>query len=1237
MPHQTPFNWDELSVENDAQSPVIPGIEESVYSRLEIDHQLIDGHARWQAVDPSRSFIVQAPAGSGKTSLLSQRFLVLLSQVEKPEQIVAMTFTKKAAAEMRRRILELLQQGAEPLAQSTSLVDRNNWHLAQAVLRRDQAQNWQLLKNPNRLRIKTIDGMNGFLAGQMPLLSKLGASSKISTQPERLYQQAVRQCFQDDQVQPQVAGLLRLVNGRITQAENLLIGMLAKRDQWMATVLAYQVGQDEAPHVTHQVRQHLQASLQVLVDQELNAHRQVLTSLAAPFAEICQVAEYSQSKDQPQLAAIANAWPFDGDLMLQQWQCLADWILTKDSKGFRKPRGLNKNNGFPPEKGQEKQWKQRMQDALQILSDAAEKQPEILTAVAALKTLPEPIFTDQQWHVLQHILQLLALSVGYLKLCFQQSGEVDFIEVAQAASEALGSELAPTDLAQQLDYQIHHLLIDEFQDTSSEQYRLLNKLVAGWQPDEGRTLFIVGDPMQSIYRFREAEVGNFLKAWQGKVADVTLTPLNLQVNFRSNLGVVNWVNQVFAKIFPSQSHMSKGAVRYSESRAFSQNQAPAVFEHFALERSAQQEAQQVVAIIEQALHTTADAEAAPTIAVLGRNRSHLALIAGVLKQRQIAFRAVELESLAQCQEVQDVLALTRAFLHQADRAAWIALLRSPMIGLSLKSLQQLIGSAPYQTVWQLLQNAFSETAPAYLSAPELARLQQLMRVMPWAWKAQGTTRFAQLIRELWWVLDGPVTLGGSAFEHVTSSANQEASIALENVEVFLQALEQQQQNSDGVEASLWTPESLQTLVDGLYARAAVSEQSRQVELMTMHKSKGLEFDTVILPGLQRKPRADDAKLLNWLEFSTAQKAHFVMAPLDQKGQQTSGLTELLKRFEKEKAAYEVARLFYVAATRAKRQLHLFASVAVKTEAGGDVTLLPPSAESIFACWWPLVQPSFTKLLTAYEAETADQQALENYVPKVKRLPAQFRSFASWQSLDNPTPKVNSKLVQSSSIPEPRLPAFADKTDTVESSSAFHLSNIFSTVIGDLVHRLLQQVVQQQALMTERGLQLSAALKTQDSVFFQTYIQLMEAAARHYLVQQGVANFLLNQAWQVVETTLYNSFQNAKVCWALLNSHRDSKTEWAMHSSTANGQLEKHIIDRSFIDEHGVRWILDYKTSHSLGEGVAQTSESISRFIESQTEFYRPQLQRYAELLKARENRPQKCVLYFAYFDQWVEW
>lgn len=144
--------------------------------------QLVDSDQRQRALDPNASFIVQAPAGSGKTELLVRRYLVLLARVACPESIIAITFTRKAANEMRLRIMHALEQAQniEPIASK----DNERYYLAQKVLAQDQALNWNLLSNPNRLRILTIDSFCQSLTRQMPLLAGLGEKLTPVDNPE---------------------------------------------------------------------------------------------------------------------------------------------------------------------------------------------------------------------------------------------------------------------------------------------------------------------------------------------------------------------------------------------------------------------------------------------------------------------------------------------------------------------------------------------------------------------------------------------------------------------------------------------------------------------------------------------------------------------------------------------------------------------------------------------------------------------------------------------------------------------------------------------------------------------------------------------------------------------------------------------------------------------------------------------------------------------------------------------
>ncbi|HCL71818.1 MAG TPA: DNA helicase II, partial [Gammaproteobacteria bacterium] len=107
------------------------------------------------------------------------------------------------------------------------------------------------------------------------------------------------------------------------------------------------------------------------------------------------------------------------------------------------------------------------------------------------------------------------------------------------------------------------ILVDEFQDTSQLQLDLLRKLTAGWEPDDGRSLFLVGDAMQSCYGFRNANVGIYLSVKERGIGELSLTPLALSSNFRSQEPVVSWVNNVFSGAFPRHPNISRGAVPYS--------------------------------------------------------------------------------------------------------------------------------------------------------------------------------------------------------------------------------------------------------------------------------------------------------------------------------------------------------------------------------------------------------------------------------------------------------------------------------------------------------------------------------------------------------------------------------------------------------------------------------------------------------------------------------------------------
>ena len=172
---------------------------------------------------------------------------------------------------------------------------------------------------------------------------------------------------------------------------------------------------------------------------------------------------------------------------LPNWLALGDFLLT-GSDTWRKQ--ADANIGFPaPSKAKDKDDKALFTDKKKqykaLLLELGEND-ELSEAMSWLRCLPNPVYSDQQWQIIQALLLALPQAVAHLRLVFQQRGCVDFCEVSLSASHALHDATGMTDVGLKLDYQLQHLLVDEFQDTSETQFMLLKDLVAGWQVDDGR-------------------------------------------------------------------------------------------------------------------------------------------------------------------------------------------------------------------------------------------------------------------------------------------------------------------------------------------------------------------------------------------------------------------------------------------------------------------------------------------------------------------------------------------------------------------------------------------------------------------------------------------------------------------------------------------------------------------------------------------------------------------------------
>jgi ATP-dependent helicase/nuclease subunit A len=877
-----------------------------------------DEHIREQALDPTQSFIVQAPAGSGKTGLLTQRFLVLLSIAEAaPEECLAITFTRKAAAEMRDRILLALERAKNPNPPA-DLYEQKTWRLACNVLARDSLLGWDLLHNPNRLKIQTIDAFCATLTRQMPILSRFGATPAIQEDASDLYQTAAKNLLKavetNDHWSKSCQILLSHLDNNLSLAVHLLANMLSHRDQWLPYIgKTYAISELE-------MRQLLESGLETVIRESLSAvvsHvpiepavTEILTIAPLAAVELERLANESKSeslsKNGSMIAhcrALQDRWPGKGLGDLHCWYGLAELFFTEENT-LRKV--VTKQQGFPApssttdpsDKQHFKSLKERMQGCLK----AIEHHPVFLEKLRLLRECPPKVYTAEQWEVVWALTQLLPVLAAELALVFQENNAVDFTEMSLAALKALGDSEAPTDLALGLDYRIRHILVDEFQDTALSQFRLLEQLTAGWQPGDGRTLFLVGDPMQSIYRFRQAEVGLFIRAKRHGIGDITLHSLKLTTNFRSDPELVEWVNTFFKAQFPKEDDIISSAIAFTSSTAF-KSAHKITSPSFArkLFVTPESEAEMVIELINDI--KTIDPQG--SIALLVRSRHHLEHLLPRLREAKISYEGIQLERLIDRPIVQDLLALTRALLHLGDRIAWLAILRMPAVRLSLEDLFLIANYDPVLPIWHTLQ--LYSVIPG-LSETAKNRLMMLVPCLSNALLHYQRLPLRTWIRQTW------IDLGcAENLYHAQNSANN-----MQDSEAYFSLLEQMEADGNFDEVGV-----LEKKAQFHYATTPKNNtQDNIVQIMTIHKAKGLEFDTVIVPGMGRRTRGDSVRLLLWEErIGLIEDSYFLMAPIKRVGNAVDPIYTYLKRQEDRRAAYELNRLGYVAATRARKRLY----------------------------------------------------------------------------------------------------------------------------------------------------------------------------------------------------------------------------------------------------------------------------------------------------------------------------
>jgi ATP-dependent exoDNAse (exonuclease V) beta subunit len=1099
-----------------------------------------DTRSRREALDVRESFLVRAPAGSGKTELLIQRFLALLATVTAPESVLAITFTRKAAAEMQERILTTMQRaraGVPPESQH----DRLSYDLALTALEQDRIKNWRLLEHPSRLRIQTIDSLCASIARQMPWLTRLGSPPSPTEDAGPLFIEAARRALAEiehnESEGPALEALLMHLDNNVPRTVELIAGMLETRDQWLPLVASGPISRTDLERALCNTVHDGLSRAHSAIPAELWPELVELAAFAAANLETGSEFALWRGRDEP-----PGTHPDDRGL----WVALAGLLMTH--KGTLRQK-VDRRHGFHPGCHE----KARFTALLSTLG----RDEQVREALVMVRALPPSGYTDGQWLVLKSLFRVLKLAVAHLKIIFREAGEADFCEIAEGARWALGHAEAPSDIALGLDARLQHLLVDEFQDTSVAQYDLLERIIAGWEPGDGRTLFLVGDPMQSIYRFRHAEVGLFLRASTTDIGPTRPRFLCLSANYRSVKPLVDWANGTFSAMFPAADDVASGAVRYGPAiPAYGKADEGAVTVHALRHGEDAEEAALVVRLIRR----EREFSPARSVAVLVRARSHLPQIVAALRRERIPFRAIDIDTLGDRTVVRDLLALTRAMLHPGDRPSWLAILRAPWCGLTLADLEALAGRERGAAIWDLLHRDLAGITP-----DGRRRAIRLRAVLENAFAERGRWPLRRWVEHTWTALGGPACL-------CSDDAAQDASD-------FLDLLERRSRAGEITDFDSLTREAGE-----LHAKPDTSADA-SLQLLTIHKAKGLQFDTVIVPGLGRLPNRDKSKLLRFAEQPQPDgTVDRLVATIRETGVQSEPAYDYLQRLERQRDDHEAIRLLYVATSRARTRLHLIGQ-AVQYK-NGEVY---PKHGSFLEVLWPHLRPDERQqFVDCYGAAPNHTHAAASSpgVPLL-RLPE------LWTPMPLPS-AVTFRASRQVRVPEPTYEWVGDMLRHA----------------GTVVHAALQRIARE-------GLEEFDAVR----------VRRERSLYRSALANLGVVPSEMDSAIGIVEEALVRTLSSPRGRW-VLSAHQEDRCEYAV-AGLLDGEIVHGTMDRTFLEDYGVRWIIDYKTSSHEG-GSAEA------FLNEQQRRYRPQLERYARLL-ASGGRPVRLGLYFPLLDGWREW
>ncbi len=873
-----------------------------------------------QATNPLENATVFASAGTGKTWLLVTRLLRLLLAGARPDSILAITFTRKAAAEMQERLLQRLREMAvcddATLRQKLQEIEHP---VTPESLSQARGLYEKMLLSPRPLRTTTFHAFCNDLLARFPLEANLPPGFELIEQGQEYEhrQQAWDQLMAE--AGDETESILRsamdtlLARGGLHNTRTALDSFLQHRSDWWAWT------EDQEDPTGWACRQ-LEALFGTDDPEDLytsfftKTNRHKLMRLADFWS--LKTASTKNREKGAALHSMLEADQWDATCLDQ----LAGILLKKDGTAFtEKTLG---NQKMRAEFGETQ--------AAQVIQDYFHLADSLLEVRDKIKACHNRDL-NKAWYI---------AGSRYLA-CYQeikrQHRQLDFADLEWQAYRLLNAQDDALWVQYKLDQKLEHLLIDEFQDTNPTQWRLLLPLLEEFSAsgEKSRSVFLVGDEKQSIYAFRRANPQLQATADQWLQKNLRSSQFRMATSWRSAPAIMDMVNQVFtdetfARRLPDfATHSTHKTGLWGRVEILPKYEAPDTpeeptpFRH-PLEEPRQQStpahaaeaaaiADRIIALIQQNTLIADDDDVRPVrygdIKILLRKRTHVEEIEKALQSREIPYQGSNRGKLLLAQEITDLRSLLTLLHTPQDDLALAQVLRSPLFAASDADLCELAMQKSGNWYERLQQAAAGKPAdhPFARAGKHLQRWRQDATRLP----------LHDLLSKIYFQADviSRYQQAAPAWQRQQIRANLQRliSLALEidsgrypSMNHFLARLDQLQQ-ADNEAPSEPTPE----------------HREKPVEILTIHNAKGLEAPVIFLAdaGPSRRKHASWEALVDW-PADQPRPRHFLLQP---PAGETDQKTEKIQAIWQQKLEQEKANLLYVALTRARQMLIISAS------------------------------------------------------------------------------------------------------------------------------------------------------------------------------------------------------------------------------------------------------------------------------------------------------------------------